>query len=37
LVIPWLRRLESLVHPPIGQSLLAIARKPETQARRCKS
>jgi phospholipid N-methyltransferase len=28
LVIPWLRRLESLIQPPIGQSLLAIARKP---------
>lgn len=28
LVIPWLRRLESVIHPPIGQSLLAIARKP---------
>ena len=27
LVIPWLRRLESRVHPPLGQSLLAIARK----------
>lgn len=27
LVIPWLRRIESLVRPPIGQSLLAIARK----------
>jgi SAM-dependent methyltransferase len=26
-VIPWLRRLESRVHPPLGQSLLAIARK----------
>jgi SAM-dependent methyltransferase len=26
-VIPWLRRVESRVHPPIGQSLLAIARK----------
>ncbi len=26
-VIPWLRRIESLVRPPIGQSLLAIARK----------
>jgi SAM-dependent methyltransferase len=26
-VIPWLRRIESRVHPPIGQSLLAIARK----------
>lgn len=27
LVIPWLSWLESRVHPPIGQSLLAIARK----------
>jgi SAM-dependent methyltransferase len=27
-VIPWLRRVESVVRPPIGQSLLAIARKP---------
>lgn len=27
-VIPWLRRIESRFHPPIGQSLLAIARKP---------
>jgi SAM-dependent methyltransferase len=27
-VIPWLRRIESRIHPPIGQSLLAIARKP---------
>jgi hypothetical protein len=26
-VIPWLRRIESRIHPPIGQSLLAIARK----------
>jgi len=26
-VIPWLRRVESRVHPPLGQSLLAIARK----------
>ena len=26
-VIPWLRRIESRVHPPVGQSLLAIARK----------
>ncbi|MFL5488186.1 MAG: class I SAM-dependent methyltransferase [Gemmatimonadaceae bacterium] len=29
-VIPWLRAIESWVHPPIGQSLLAIARKPQT-------
>jgi SAM-dependent methyltransferase len=28
LVIPWLRRVETLIHPPIGQSVLAIARKP---------
>jgi SAM-dependent methyltransferase len=27
LVIPWLRRLESLISPPLGQSLLVIARK----------
>ena len=27
-VIPWLRRIESHFHPRIGQSLLAIARKP---------
>lgn len=27
-VIPWLRRIESRIHPPVGQSLLAIARKP---------
>ena len=26
-MIPWLRRIESLIHPPVGQSLLAIARK----------
>lgn len=26
-VVPWLRRIESLARPPIGQSLLAIARK----------
>jgi SAM-dependent methyltransferase len=37
LVIPWLRRLESLVHPPLGQSLLAVARKPETTGHRRKS
>ena len=33
-VIPWLRRVESVIHPPIGQSLLAIARKPATPATR---
>lgn len=27
LVIPWLRQIESRIRPPIGQSLLAIARK----------
>lgn len=27
-VIPWLRRIESRIHAPVGQSLLAIARKP---------
>ena len=32
MIIPWLRRLESLVPPPIGQSLVAIARK-QTPAR----
>jgi SAM-dependent methyltransferase len=26
-VIPWLRRVEAVIPPPIGQSLLAIARK----------
>jgi SAM-dependent methyltransferase len=36
-VIPWLRRLESWVRPPLGQSLLAIARKPETTGHRKKS
>jgi SAM-dependent methyltransferase len=36
-VIPWLRRLESVVHPPLGQSLLAVARKPETHSRHRKS
>ncbi|MFL5462855.1 MAG: class I SAM-dependent methyltransferase [Gemmatimonadaceae bacterium] len=29
-VIPWLRSIESRVRPPIGQSLLAIGRKPPT-------
>jgi SAM-dependent methyltransferase len=29
LVVPWLSRLESLVEPPIGSNLVAIARKPE--------
>lgn len=27
-VIPWVRALESRVSPPLGQSLLAVARKP---------
>ena len=36
-VIPWLRRLESWVRPPLGQSLLVIARKPETTGHRNKS
>lgn len=31
LVVPWLRRIESRIHPPIGQSLLAIARKPSAR------
>jgi SAM-dependent methyltransferase len=33
-VIPWLRRIESGIHPPIGQSLLAIARKSHAAPRR---
>jgi len=36
-VIPWLRRVESVAHPPLGQSLLAIARKPETHPSHRKS
>jgi SAM-dependent methyltransferase len=32
LVIPWLRAVEKRVSPPIGQSLLAIARKPHGPA-----
>ncbi len=32
-VIPWLRRIESRIHPPVGQSLLAIARKSPIAAR----
>jgi len=32
-VIPWLRRIESKIHPPIGQSLLAVARKPAVTPR----
>jgi SAM-dependent methyltransferase len=34
LVIPWLRRIESRIHPPVGQSLLAIARKSALPDRR---
>lgn len=33
-VIPWLRRIESRIHPPLGQSLIAIARKPASTAQR---
>jgi SAM-dependent methyltransferase len=29
-VVPWVRAVESRVSPPLGQSLLAIARKPES-------
>ncbi len=29
-VIPWVRRIESLIEPPFGQSLLAIATRPES-------
>jgi SAM-dependent methyltransferase len=36
-VIPWLRRLESIAHPPIGQSVIAVARLPETLAHRLMS
>jgi SAM-dependent methyltransferase len=32
-VIPWLRRIESRIRPPVGQSLLAIARKSSIAAR----
>lgn len=28
LVVPWLSRLESMIEPPIGANLLAVARKP---------
>jgi hypothetical protein len=31
-VIPVLRRIESVITVPIGQSLLVIARKPSTSA-----
>lgn len=33
-VIPWVRALESLASPPLGQSLLAVARKPIDEERR---
>jgi SAM-dependent methyltransferase len=32
-VIPWLRRIETKIHPPIGQSLLVVARKPAVTTR----
>jgi hypothetical protein len=28
LVVPWLSRLESVIEPPIGSNLIAIARRP---------
>jgi hypothetical protein len=28
LVVPWLSKLESVVEPPIGSNLIAIATKP---------
>lgn len=30
-VIPWLSKVEKVVHPPIGQSLFLVARKPHAQ------
>lgn len=32
-VVPWVRAIESRIAPPLGQSLLAVARKPETNGR----
>jgi FkbM family methyltransferase len=32
LVVPWLRRVERAWAPPLGQSLVAVARKPTTQS-----
>ena len=29
LVVPWLRRVESRLRPPIGKNLIAVARKPD--------
>ena len=31
-VVPWISRLERFWEPPVGQSLIAVARKPQTQA-----
>jgi SAM-dependent methyltransferase len=31
-VIPWLSRIEEIIHPPIGQSLFLIARRPDTRS-----
>lgn len=33
-VIPWLSRIEKIVHPPVGQSLFLIARRPDTRSER---
>ena len=32
-VIPWLSRVEKIIHPPVGQSLFLIARRPDTRSR----
>jgi len=32
-VIPWLRLIETKIRPPIGQSLLVVARKPAVTTR----
>lgn len=31
-VIPWLSRVEKIIHPPVGQSLFLIARRPDTRS-----
>lgn len=32
-VIPWLSRVEKVIHPPIGQSLFLVARRPDRTSR----
>jgi SAM-dependent methyltransferase len=32
-VVPWVRAVESRIAPPLGQSLLAVARRPGTEGR----